>query len=93
MQRVTQSLTDILASLQPLTVDWKDPVAVRVIDKLTALPVRSVYALEDIGQYLDADFDDGLLICRLFLGLSKDQFTSSFIEALGEEGSGKTRFK
>lgn len=93
MQRVTQSLNDILASLQPLTVDWKDPVAIRVIDKLRALPVRSVYALEDIGQYLDDDFDDGILICRLFLGFSKDQFTSSLIEALGEQGSGKTRFK
>lgn len=83
MQRVTQSLTDILASLQPLTVDWKDPIAIRVIGKLRALPVRPLYALEDIGQYLDEDFDDGLLICRLFLGLSKDQFTSSLAEALG----------
>jgi hypothetical protein len=93
MQRVTQSLTDILSSLQPLTVDWKDPVATRVIDKLRVLPVRSVYVLDDIGQYLDDDFEDGLLICRLFLGLSKDQFTSSLAEALGEQGSGKTRFR
>ena len=93
MQRVTQTLSEILGSLQPLTVDWKDPIALRVIDKLKALPVRAAYTLEDIGQYLDEDFDDGLLICRLFLGLSKDQFTSSLAEALDEQGSGKTRFK
>ena len=93
MQRVAQTLSDILANLQPLTVDWKDPIALRVIDKLKALPKRSAYTLDDIGQYLDDDFDDGLLICRLFLGLSKDQFTSSLAEALDAQGSGKTRFR
>lgn len=93
MQRVTQTLLEILTSLQPLTVDWKDPIALRVIDKLKALPKRSAYTLDDIGQYLDDDFDDGLLICRLFLGLSKDQFTSSLAEALDARGSGKARFR
>ena len=48
---------------------------------------------DNIGRLLDDDFDDGLLICRLFLGLSKDQFTASLTEALGSEGAGRTRFK
>jgi hypothetical protein len=93
MQRITQTLPEILASLQPLTVDWKDPIAVRVIEKLRALPIRDVYTIDDLGRFLADDFDDGLLICRLFLGLSKDQFTSALADALGDQGSGKTRLK
>ncbi|MHC2662572.1 hypothetical protein ACVIYH_005931 [Bradyrhizobium diazoefficiens] len=93
MQRVVQSLGDILANLRPLTVDWQDPTAIRVIAKLKSLPVSDNYTLDDIGRLLDHDFEDGLLICRLFLGLSKDQFTSSLVEALGDAGAGKSRFK
>src|SRR4051794_13426009 len=93
MQRVVQSLSDILANLKPLTVDWQDPTAIRVIEKLKSLPVSNNYTLDDIGRLLDNDFEDGLLICRLFLGLSKDQFTSSLLEALGDAGTGKSRFK
>ncbi|MCA6104310.1 DpnII family type II restriction endonuclease [Bradyrhizobium australafricanum] len=93
MQRVVQSLQDILSVLKPLTVDWQDDVATRVIGKLKAIPVSSNYDLEAVGKLLDEDFEDGLLICRLFLGLSKDQFTASLSEALGSAGAGKTRFK
>lgn len=93
MQRVVQSLSDILANLKPLTVDWQDPTAIRVIEKLKSLPVSDNYTLDDIGRLLDNDFEDGLLICRLFLGLSKDQFTASLAEALGDTGAGKSRFK
>ncbi|MFK4620060.1 DpnII family type II restriction endonuclease [Bradyrhizobium diazoefficiens] len=93
MQRVVQSLSDILANLKPLTVDWQDPIAIRVIEKLKSLPVSDNYTLDDIGRLLDHDFEDGLLICRLFLGLSKDQFTASLVEELGDAGAGKSRFK
>jgi hypothetical protein len=93
MQRVTQTLNDIIDSLRPLAVDWRDDVAVRVIDKIRALPARGTFGLDDIAGLIDADFDDGLLICRLFLGLSKDQFTTSLIEVFGDQGSGKTRYK
>ena len=93
MQRVVQSLNDILSSLRPLTVDWQDATSTRVIAKLKSIPISAAYDLEDVGRLLDDDFDDGLLICRLFLGLSKDQFTASLAEALGSEGAGKTRFK
>ncbi|MEY9460845.1 hypothetical protein ABH973_001258 [Bradyrhizobium ottawaense] len=93
MQRVVQSLSDILANLKPLTVDWQDPTAIRVIEKLKSLPISDNYTLDDLGRVLDSDFEDGLLICRLFLGLSKDQFTSSLVEVLGDAGAGKSRFK
>ncbi|MGY3452642.1 DpnII family type II restriction endonuclease [Bradyrhizobium sp. USDA 4353] len=93
MQRVVQSIEDILSALKPLTVEWQDDVATRVIGKLKEIPVVNSYDIEDVGILLDEDFEDGLLICRLFLGLSKDQFMASLGEALAPGGSGKTRFK
>jgi len=100
---VTQSLEDILESLQPLVVEWQDDVAHRVIDRMKALPVKAVYADADIAAVLEdgkplatltsADFDDGLLIVRLFLGLSKDQFTGVLNSALGVGGIGLKRYK
>lgn len=93
MHSITQSLDDILASLRPLAVDWRDPIALRVIEKIKALPIRSTYTIDDVAPLLDDDFDDGLLICRLFLGLSKDQFSAVLSDALGTDGAGKTRYK
>jgi hypothetical protein len=94
MQVIAQTLGEILDSLRPLIVAWQDEVSARVIDRLQALPVRETYGEEDIRQILETgSFDDGLLIVRLFLGLSKDQFTAALIDALGPGGSGVTRYK
>jgi len=73
---IAQKLSDILNSLRPLTVDWKDETANRVIERLRSLHVKKVYAAEDLRELLDENFEDGILICRLFLELSKDQFVS-----------------
>ncbi|HWL82735.1 MAG TPA: DpnII family type II restriction endonuclease [Roseomonas sp.] len=103
MRVVTQTLDELLGSLRPLTVDWADDVAHRVIDRMKALPVKDTYTDEDVAAILEggkplnkltsADFDDGLLIVRLFLGLSKDQFTGVLTDALGPGGSGLKRYK
>lgn len=103
MRIVTQSLDEILDSLQPLVVEWQDDVAHRVIDRMRALPAKAVYTDDDVATILEggkplikltsADFDDGLLIARLFLGLSKDQFTGVLNSALGEGGTGLKRYK
>lgn len=93
MQVVAQNIDDIVASLRPLTVEWKDDVAARVIEKLEALPVKATYSEADVVELLDAHFDDGLLICRLFLGLSADSFRGALADALGEKGSGVTRYR
>jgi hypothetical protein len=100
---VTQSLDEILDSLRPLVVEWQDDVAHRVIDRMRALPVKTVYTDDDIAVILEggtplvklssAEFDDGLLIARLFLGLSKDQFTGVLSSALGAGGIGLKRYK
>ena len=89
MQIVAQSLDDILSTLRPLTVEWQDDVSRRVIAQIEALPVKDSYTVADVRKLLDTRFDDGLLICRLFLGQSKDQFTSQLSAAL-KEGTGIT---
>ena len=103
MRIVTQTLKDILDSLQPLIVDWQDEVAHRVVERIKTLPAKSVYADSDVAQILEGgkplskltsmDFDDGLLIVRLFLGLSKDQFTGLLNSALEDGGAGLKRYK
>jgi hypothetical protein len=93
MKFVTQELDEILESLRALTVDWKDDQALRVIARIEALTVRPSYSVDDLCEILDAHFEDGLLISRLFLGLSKDLFTAALKEALGDGGSGVTRYR
>lgn len=93
MQVIAQTIEDIIKTLQPLTVEWKDEVAQRVIEKIEALPVKSLYTEADVAALLDDHFDDGLLICRLFLGLSADQFRGMLAGALGERGAGVTRYR
>lgn len=90
MEVVSQRLVDILDGLRALTVDWQDEVALRVIDRVRGMPVKSVYTEDDVRALLDeGTFDDGLLIARLFLGLSKDNFTSALMGALGAPAAGQ----
>ncbi len=93
MRVIAQTIEDIVATLQPLMVEWKDPVAQRVIEKIEALPVKTSYAEADVTELLDDHFEDGLLICRLFLGLSADQFRGILTGALGDKGAGVTRYR
>ncbi len=93
MEFIAQKLEDIVDSLRPLVVEWKDDTARRVIDHLTELTVREAYSAEDVRALLDQDFDDGILICRLFLGISKDQFVSVLRGIRGEAGIGVKSYR
>lgn len=93
MKRTQQTTGEILASLRPLETNWQDEVALKVIEYFQKLPVKASYTAADIQQILDDDFIDGLLICRLFLGLSKDQFSPLLTKQLGEGGSGIVRYQ
>jgi hypothetical protein len=93
MQVITQSLDELTQSLSPLDVDWMDTTAENVIAMLTAIPQKTTYAREDIGELLDKDFEGGILACRLFLGLSKDNIEAALKKQLEPGGSGVTRFK
>lgn len=93
MQVVAQKLDDILATLQPLIVEWQDDVAWRVITEIEAIPPKPAFTVEDVQAILDKRFEDGMLILRLFLGLSKDLFTAAIQEALGGSGAGVMRYR
>ncbi len=93
MRVIAQNLEDILAALGPLRVEWQDETARRVISRLEKLPRKKMYAEQDIQEILDDHFDEGLLICRLFLALSKDEFTPLLREALGGASAGVTRYR
>jgi hypothetical protein len=93
MRVVAQKIEDIVESLQPLTVEWKDEIAKRVIEKIESLPSKSSYTETDVSAILDDHFEGGLLICRLFLGLSSDQFRGMLATALEEKGSGIQRYR
>jgi hypothetical protein len=93
MEVIAQKLDDIVASLRPLNVEWKDETAVRVIERLKALPVKNAYTTDDVRALLDENFDDAILICRLFLGLSKDQFVSFLRGVRDEAGIGVKSYR
>ena len=93
MEVIAQKLSEILSSLRPLTVDWKDDTANRVIERLKSLHVKKAYTADDLKALLDENFEDGILICRLFLGLSKDQFATVLHGMRGEAGIGIKAYK
>jgi hypothetical protein len=92
MEIIVQKLDDILASLQPLTVEWQDDTARRVIETLKHLRVKKAYTIEDVQKLLDNHFEDGMLICRLFLGMSKDHFVSVLKGIPGHVGIGSKSY-
>jgi hypothetical protein len=93
MQVISQKLDDIVSSLRPLTVEWKDDTARRVIDRLKTVPAKKAYTVQDVKNLLDDNFDDGILICRLFLGFSKDQFVSVLRGIRGDAGIGVKSYR
>lgn len=86
MQFVKQTIEQILGAVRPLEVDWKDDTAKRVIARIKALPRKETYEEADVRSLFSGEFDDGLLICRLFLGMSKDTFTGVLMDRLGAGG-------
>jgi hypothetical protein len=92
MEVVEQTLEELLGSLNSLEVEWQDDVARSIIRRVEQLPVKELYGVDDIKAILDANFSEGLLICGLFLGLSKDSFRGALAAAL-KGGSGKKRYQ
>jgi hypothetical protein len=89
---IQQSLEDIVASLSQLRVDWQDDTSRRVIEKINTLPVKAGYSERDALDLLASDFRAGLIVCQLFLGMSKDALATELEAALGPGGLGVQRF-
>ena len=88
-----QTLEEILEKLKSLEVDWRDETSRRVIKKITKICKKPSYDKNDLAALFDDDFSDAILVCRLFVGQSKDQFTAAVKAKLGMNGSGIKRYQ
>lgn len=87
MRQIEQSLDELLASLAPLEADWQDTMSQRIVAAIQALPAREEYGREDVAALLSGDFEVGMAVAQLFLGLSKDELRTRLPNA------GWTRFR
>lgn len=93
MEVIAQTLDEILDSLSPIDVDWRDETARNVIERLKSFPVKRQYTSVDIASLLNQNFEEGKLICRLFLGLSKDGLEGLLANSLAKGGTGVKRYR
>lgn len=95
MKRVRQTFKDISDSLTNLEVDWmEDPHAGAVIKALQSLPTGRKITRGDAIKLLESDFRVGCTVLRLFLDLSKDEFTRITAELFKDSGgAGVTNFR
>lgn len=82
-----------MASLTEMSAEWLDDVAVRIIEMIKSMPMKPAYSSDDVERLLQLHFDDGKAACRLFLGLSKDEFETGLAQRLGAGNTGLTSFK
>lgn len=93
MERHRQTLDEILSSLSPIQSEWRDDLAKSVMDLLDGIPEKGSYTTGDLRALLQRDFEAGLTLLRLFLDLSKDEFSEALRGCLGEKGTGVKRFR
>ena len=48
MEVIAQKLDDIVDSLRPLTVEWTDETALRVIERLGSFPLKASYTEDEV---------------------------------------------
>lgn len=92
MRRYRQTFEEIEAALIPIEASWMDAHAEQVIVLLKNLQVKPTYTDADVAALLAGNFDNSTTAIRLFLDLSKDEFTHRMIEILGPGGIGKKRY-
>jgi DpnII restriction endonuclease len=95
MKRVRQTFEEISNSLTNLEVDWmEDPHAGAVIKAFETLPTGRKITRGDVTKLLKSDFRVGCTVLRLFLDLSKDEFTRITAELFKDAGgAGVTNFR
>jgi hypothetical protein len=90
MKRHRQTLNEILGKLSLVETSWCDEHAEAVIRKLHELVVKPAYNRDDLVEMFRIDqtsrreFDATLTVVRLFLDLSKDEFTAELRDRLGK---------
>lgn len=91
MKRYRQTLEELLSTLSNIESSWKDKHSESVIGMLERMPVKRTYDDSDVRALLDEDYDSGLTVIRLFLDMSKDEFTSAMRNKV--KGIGKTQYR
>ncbi len=103
MKRTRQTLEELLDLLGPVDTSWRDSHAEAVINRLKERPKKRAYTRSDLALLFDVEersegirakehFDASLTIVRLFLDLSKDEFTTALRNQIGS-GMGIKRLK
>jgi hypothetical protein len=93
MKRYRQTIDEILKHLSPVEATWRDGHADAVIRQLETLPAKASYSRQDLIGMFDLEntsrrqFDANQTIVRLFLDLSKDEFTAELRNRL-DKGMG-----
>lgn len=93
MQQRTQTFEEIIESLSPVEAAWMDAHAQLVMATLASWPIKPAYGRTDLVELLEKEFDVGMTVVRLFLGLPKDEFTGKLRAQLHGAGTGVTAFK
>ena len=94
MKRYRQSLEEVLSLLSPVDTTWMDEHSAAVVTAVSQLPVQDEYSRHDLAALLSADFDLGITMLRLVLGMSNGEFQLHMSQQLqGPGGVGITRFR
>lgn len=100
MKRQRQTLDELLSQLSAVDTGWQDLHAEAVIQRLNSISRKPTYQRSDLERLLDSPslvgknrteyFNEGLTTVRLFLDMSKDEFTAAMRDQIGP-GLGITR--
>lgn len=94
MKRYRQTLDEVISLLSPVDTTWMDDHSTAVMAMVAELPVKTAYTRDDINKLLADNFDVGITLVRLVLGMSKDEFQLHMTKHLvGSGGSGVKRFQ
>src|SRR6476661_3237109 len=93
MQRYRQTFEEIIAKLSPIATGWQDEFAGSVIQVLGSLPARDSYSRADLRTVLESNFEAGMMLIRLFLDLSQDEFRGALKAIQGKAGVGVKSFR
>jgi hypothetical protein len=90
MKRYRQTLDELLNNLSPVGANWRDTHADAVIRRLDGFPAKPVYTRGDLLRLFELEttnrdrFDASLTVVRLFLDVSKDEFTAAMRDRIGK---------
>lgn len=93
MERHRQTFEEIISKLTAIQSGWQDDLASAVMRLVDAVEEKDSYTAADLRKILEADFEAGLVLIQLFLGLSKDELTGSLRDSLGGKGIGSKAFR